>query len=101
MLKSTNDMLQSFNRVDTGDPTLTVHGETANEDAWVAHIIYPYLHAVHVRVNVDTFHSQACMRFELSGCAGEGVFTLVMTATFLTSTSNFLDDVKEWSGLFF
>ncbi len=30
-----------------------------------------------------------------------GVFTLVTTVTFLTSTSNFLDDVKEWSGPFF
>ena len=32
---------------------------------------------------------------------GEGVFTLVTMATFLTLTSTFLDNLKEWSGPFF
>ena len=31
----------------------------------------------------------------------QGAFTLVTTATFLTLTSTFLDDIKEWSGPFF
>ncbi len=31
----------------------------------------------------------------------QGVFTLVTTSDFLTSKATFLDDVKEWCGLFF
>ncbi len=39
--------------------------------------------------------------FELISFGNEGVFTLMTTSAFLMSTVTFLDDDKEWSGLYF
>ena len=41
-----------------------------DENSYVAHVIDPYMFGTFVRINVVSFNSRPCMRFEISGTPG-------------------------------
>ena len=61
-----------------------------DENSYVAHVIDPYMFGTFIRVNVVSFNSRPCMRFEISGTAGILQKRIIGNAPFKVYSHSFL-----------